>query len=81
MHGSFMEQEWSHIKKVTPATCKMGPGAHHHTLEDQWSRWNWQLVVGLGKCTPSSLFAQSDAYNMLLRSHCNCTWFLLAIVV
>ncbi|KAJ7174318.1 hypothetical protein C8R46DRAFT_1214529 [Mycena filopes] len=26
----------------------MGPGSRHDTLNDHWSHWNWQKLVGLG---------------------------------
>jgi hypothetical protein len=51
-HGETVEQEWAHINLAALATREMGPGARHLTLDDNWSGWNWNKIVGMGKRCP-----------------------------
>jgi hypothetical protein len=44
-----MEQEWSHSKRLAPATHEMGHGGRKHVLTVGWSDWNWDLTLGMGK--------------------------------
>jgi hypothetical protein len=37
---------WAQTNVLGTSTCEMGPGACHETLNNQWSSWNFQKVVG-----------------------------------
>ncbi|KAJ7138999.1 hypothetical protein C8R44DRAFT_938433 [Mycena epipterygia] len=43
-----IEQPSANIGPVATSTQEMGPGSWHDTLEDHWSHWNWQKLIGLG---------------------------------
>ncbi|KAJ7156373.1 hypothetical protein C8R46DRAFT_1040909 [Mycena filopes] len=47
--GEGMERPWANIGPVATSTREMGPGSRHDTLNDHWSHWNWQKLVGLGR--------------------------------
>ncbi|KAJ7803369.1 hypothetical protein B0H14DRAFT_3091988 [Mycena olivaceomarginata] len=47
--GEGIERPWANIGPVATSTREMGPGARHDTLDDHWSHWNWQKLVGLGE--------------------------------
>ncbi|KAJ7839976.1 hypothetical protein B0H14DRAFT_2360894, partial [Mycena olivaceomarginata] len=46
--GEGIERPWANIGPVATSTREMGPGARHDTLDDHWSHWNWQKLIGLG---------------------------------
>ncbi|KAJ7431013.1 hypothetical protein B0H11DRAFT_2165862 [Mycena galericulata] len=46
--GEGIERPWANIGPVATSTREMGPGSRHDTLEDHWSHWNWQKLIGLG---------------------------------
>ncbi|KAJ7036483.1 hypothetical protein C8F04DRAFT_1210089 [Mycena alexandri] len=46
--GEGIERPWANIGPVATSTREMGPGSRHDTLNDHWSHWNWQKLVGLG---------------------------------
>ncbi|KAJ7817572.1 hypothetical protein B0H13DRAFT_2379555 [Mycena leptocephala] len=46
--GEGIERPWANIGPVATSTREMGPGSRHDTLDDHWSHWNWQKLVGLG---------------------------------
>ncbi|KAJ7862019.1 hypothetical protein B0H14DRAFT_3444990 [Mycena olivaceomarginata] len=45
--GEGIERPWSNIGGIAASTRIMGPGAHHNTINDHWSYWNWQKLVSL----------------------------------
>ncbi|KAJ7822848.1 hypothetical protein B0H13DRAFT_2241584 [Mycena leptocephala] len=47
--GEGIERPWSFIGALATSTREMGPGARHGVLDCQWSYWNWQKVVGIGR--------------------------------
>jgi hypothetical protein len=49
--GEGIERPWAHIGGVGPSTREMGPGSREDTLNGHWGSWNWQKIVGLGKCS------------------------------
>ncbi|KAJ7667385.1 hypothetical protein B0H14DRAFT_3102517 [Mycena olivaceomarginata] len=46
--GEGIERPWANIGPVATSTREMGPGSRHDTLDDHWSHWNWQKLIGLG---------------------------------
>ncbi|KAJ7810017.1 hypothetical protein B0H14DRAFT_3090851 [Mycena olivaceomarginata] len=46
--GEGIERPWANIGPVTMSTREMGPGSRQDTLNDHWSHWNWQKLIGLG---------------------------------
>ncbi|KAJ7776476.1 hypothetical protein DFH07DRAFT_865693 [Mycena maculata] len=46
--GEGIERPWANIGPVATSTREMGPGSRSDTLDDHWSHWNWQKLVGLG---------------------------------
>jgi hypothetical protein len=48
--GEGIERPWAHIGGVGSSTREMGPGSREDTLNGHWGSWNWQKIVGLGKC-------------------------------
>jgi hypothetical protein len=48
--GEAIERPWAHIGGVGTNTREMGPGSREDTLNGHWGSWNWQKLVGLGKC-------------------------------
>ncbi|KAJ7086807.1 hypothetical protein B0H15DRAFT_923109 [Mycena belliarum] len=46
--GEGIERPWANIGPVATSTREMGPGSRLDTLDDHWSHWNWQKLVGLG---------------------------------
>ena len=47
-HGETVKQGWAGINPAALSTWEMGPGAHHLTLDDSWSGWNWKKILGMG---------------------------------
>jgi hypothetical protein len=45
-----IERLWSGLGGAATSLKEMGPGSHQDTLEDHIGNWNWQKVVGLGRC-------------------------------
>ncbi|KAJ6469546.1 hypothetical protein C8R47DRAFT_989403, partial [Mycena vitilis] len=45
--GEGIERPWSSINGLGASTMRMGPGARHGVLDNQWSYWNWEKLVGL----------------------------------
>ncbi|KAJ7439827.1 hypothetical protein FB451DRAFT_1415477 [Mycena latifolia] len=48
MDGEGIEHPWANIRPVATSTWEMGPGSRIDMLDDHWSHWNWQKLVGLG---------------------------------
>ncbi|KAJ7876464.1 hypothetical protein B0H14DRAFT_2568179 [Mycena olivaceomarginata] len=46
--GEGIERPWANIGPVATSTREMGPGSRQDTLNDHWSHWNWQKLIGLG---------------------------------
>ena len=53
--GENIERGWAWINLAALSTREMGPGARRDTLDDQWSFWNWRILVRLGTCFLSIL--------------------------
>ena len=49
--GEEVETTWAQTNALGASICKMGPGAHHETLNDQWCGWNFQKFVGFRMST------------------------------
>lgn len=54
--GEGIEQPWANIGATATSIRVMGPGARIETLNNHWSHWNWQKVVGLGEYHPLPSF-------------------------
>ena len=48
MDGENIERGWAWLNSASLSTREMGPGARQDALDDQWSFWNWRIVVSLG---------------------------------
>ncbi|KLO03894.1 hypothetical protein SCHPADRAFT_990181, partial [Schizopora paradoxa] len=46
--GENIERGWAWLNPASLSTREMGPGARQDALDDQWSFWNWRIVVSLG---------------------------------
>ncbi|KAJ7869746.1 hypothetical protein B0H14DRAFT_2571682 [Mycena olivaceomarginata] len=46
--GEGIERPWANIGPVATSTREMGPGSRQDMLNDHWSHWNWQKLIGLG---------------------------------
>ncbi len=46
--GENIERGWAWLNPASLSTREMGPGARQDALNDQWSFWNWRIVVTLG---------------------------------
>ncbi len=46
--GENIERGWAWLNPASLSTREMGPGARQDALDDQWSFWNWRIVVALG---------------------------------
>ena len=46
--GENIERGWAWMNPASLSTREMGPGARHDTLDNQWSYWNWRILVQLG---------------------------------
>ncbi|KAF8192867.1 hypothetical protein K438DRAFT_1969981 [Mycena galopus ATCC 62051] len=46
--GEGIERPWVNVGPVATSTQEMGPGSREDTLDDHWSHWNWQKLIGLG---------------------------------
>ncbi|KAF8210707.1 hypothetical protein K438DRAFT_1752495 [Mycena galopus ATCC 62051] len=46
--GEGIERPWVNIGPVATSTREMGLGSRKDTLDDHWSHWNWQKLIGLG---------------------------------
>jgi hypothetical protein len=55
--GEGIERPWANIGPVATSTREMGPGSRTDTLDDHWSHWNWQKLVGLGILLKKRLLA------------------------
>ena len=49
-HGETVEQGWANVNLAALSTREMGPGARHLALDDIWSGWNWNKILGMGNC-------------------------------
>ncbi|KAJ8688876.1 hypothetical protein PTI98_012954 [Pleurotus ostreatus] len=47
--GEGIERPWANIGATSTSTRAMGPGARIETLNDHWSHWNWQKIIGMGQ--------------------------------
>ncbi len=45
--GEGIERPWANIGATATSTRVMGPGARIETLNNHWSHWNWQKIIGL----------------------------------
>ncbi|KAJ7096584.1 hypothetical protein B0H15DRAFT_773847, partial [Mycena belliarum] len=61
--GEGIERPWANIGPVATSTREMGPGSRHDTLDDHWSHWNWQKLVGLGALLKKRLLAAIPERN------------------
>ena len=43
-----IERGWAWLNPASLSTREMAPGARQDALDDQWSFWNWRIVVSLG---------------------------------
>ncbi|KAK7015175.1 hypothetical protein VNI00_019169 [Paramarasmius palmivorus] len=46
--GEGVERNWAGQGPIATSTTEMGPGSRHDTLDDHWSYWNWNKLLGLG---------------------------------
>ncbi|KAJ8518637.1 hypothetical protein ONZ45_g4299 [Pleurotus djamor] len=70
--GEGVERPWANIGATSTSIRVMGPGARVETLNNHWSHWNWQKVVGLGTLLSKRLRAavserdlQQSAFDIL----------------
>jgi len=49
--GEGVERPWANLGGIASSTREMGPGARHETLDDHFSFWNWQKLIGCGELT------------------------------
>jgi hypothetical protein len=49
-----VETTWAQTNALGTSIREMGLGARHETLNDQWSGWNFQKIVGFRKLSLSS---------------------------
>ncbi|KAJ7015755.1 hypothetical protein C8F04DRAFT_1284868 [Mycena alexandri] len=54
--GEGIERPWANIGPVATSTREMGPGSRQDTLNDHWSHWNWQKLVGAGGAAEETTF-------------------------
>ena len=59
--GENIERGWAWLNPASLSTREMGLGARQDALDDQWSFWNWRIIVSLG------LYTVCD--KILTRSH------------
>ena len=50
--GEDIESGWYHVNPLGTSTREMGPGARHETLNDHWSGWNFQKIIGFSELNP-----------------------------
>lgn len=62
--GEGIERPWANIGPVATSTREMGPGSRHDTLDDHWSHWNWQKLIGLGALIKRRLLAAIAEHNV-----------------
>ncbi len=49
-YAEGIEAHWSHMNPVSLSAREMGPGQRREHLDDHWGGWNWQKIIGFGKC-------------------------------
>ncbi|KAI0741518.1 hypothetical protein C8Q80DRAFT_1221541 [Daedaleopsis nitida] len=47
-YGEGIEAHWAHMNPVAPSAREMAPGMRREHMDDHWSGWNWQKIVGFG---------------------------------
>ncbi|KDQ23709.1 hypothetical protein PLEOSDRAFT_1048587 [Pleurotus ostreatus PC15] len=47
--GEGIKRPWANIGATSTSTRAMGPGARIEMLNDHWSHWNWQKIIGMGQ--------------------------------
>jgi hypothetical protein len=47
-HGETIEQGWANTNLAAWSTREMGLGARHLVLDNAWSGWNWDKILGMG---------------------------------
>lgn len=47
--GENIERGWAWMNPASLSTREMGPGTRQDSLNDQWSFWNWRILVKLGQ--------------------------------
>ncbi len=65
--GENIERGWAWLNPASLSTREMGPGARQDALDDQWSFWNWRIVVSLGQF--NLLFRISHLTGIAYRKH------------
>lgn len=58
-----IERPWANIRPVATSTREMGPGSRVDTLDDHWSHWNWQKLIGLGPLLMKRLLSAISERN------------------
>ena len=48
--GEGIETGWAHTNPLSTSVREMSPSTRHETLDDHWGAWNWQKIIGFGKC-------------------------------
>lgn len=66
--GEGIERPWANIGPVATSTREMGPGSRLDTLDDHWSHWNWQKLVGLGALLKKRLLTAIPERNFQAES-------------
>ncbi|KAJ7018016.1 hypothetical protein C8F04DRAFT_1278419 [Mycena alexandri] len=66
--GEGIERPWANIGPVATSTREMGPGSRQDTLNDHWSHWNWQKLVGLGALLKKRLLTAIPERNFQAES-------------
>ncbi|KAJ7711574.1 hypothetical protein B0H16DRAFT_1343629 [Mycena metata] len=66
--GEGIERPWANIGPVATSTREMGPGSRLDTLDDHWSHWNWQKLVGLGALLKKRLLNAISERNFQAES-------------
>ena len=47
--GENIERGWAWMNPASLSTREMGPGTRQDALDDQWSFWNWRILVRIGQ--------------------------------
>ena len=67
-----VETSWSHTNALTSSIREMGPAAHHDTLNDHWSGWNFHKIVG---------FRMYSLINVTSSPHLSITRYIFPKVI
>ncbi|KAJ7030308.1 hypothetical protein C8F04DRAFT_1264074 [Mycena alexandri] len=66
--GEGIERPWANIGPVATSTREMGPGSRQDILNDHWSHWNWQKLVGLSSLLKKRLLNAIPERNFQAES-------------